>query len=201
MLAPARIAAALSAALLCSLLAASSALAGTPATVTVRVLGKAPAYEALTPPIQVTTTTSLITKDGGSCSGTSAAGALELGTSGNWEGTWSTKYSDYEVVSIDGQSFPFEEGAAANYYWSFWHDNTFAEVGICEAELQAGDQVLFVPSCFGESCPPPPTELLSVEAPTTAEVGKPAGAQCPPRGSSSPRAARARKRTPKVTPR
>jgi len=171
-----RILAALSAALLCSLLVASAALAGTPASVTVRVLGQAPAYEALTPPTVITTTTAPVTKDGdsgGLCSGTSAAGALELGTAGNWEGVWSTKYNDYEVVSIDGHSYPFEEGAPANYYWSFWQNDAFAEVGVCEAELGNGDQVLFVPSCYGEHCPPAPTQLLGVEAPTTVEVGKP----------------------------
>lgn len=171
-----RILAALSATLMCSLLSASAALAGSPATVTVRVLGPAPAYEALTPPTVITTTTSPVTKDGdsgGLCSGTSAAGALELGTAGNWEGTWSTKYNDYEVVSIDGHSYPFEEGAPANYYWSFWQNDAFAEVGVCEAELNNGDQVLFVPSCYGEHCPPAPTQLLGVEAPVTAEVGKP----------------------------
>ncbi len=171
-----RILAALSAALLCSLLLASGALAGTPATVTVRVLGQAPAYEALTPPTVLTTTTSPVTKDGdgaGLCSGTSAAGALELGTAGNWEGVWSSKFNDYEVVAIDGHSYPFEEGSPANYYWSFWQNEAFAEVGICEAELGNGDQILFVPSCYGEHCPPAPTQLLGVEAPATAEAGKP----------------------------
>ncbi|HEY3829346.1 MAG TPA: hypothetical protein VGL57_09130 [Solirubrobacteraceae bacterium] len=156
-----------------SLLGTSAALAATPASVTVRVLGPAPAYEALTAPVQVTTTTAQVIKDGGSCSGTSAGGALELATKGNWEGTWSTKYSDYEVTSIDALSFPFEENAPANYYWSFWRNNLFAEVGICEAELEAGDQVLFVPSCYGSSCPPEPSGLLGIQAPTSAEVGKP----------------------------
>jgi hypothetical protein len=174
MLASTRTAPALAVALLLSLsLAAPSALAGTPATATVRVLGPAPAYEALTPPVQITTTTTPVTKDGGACSGTSAAGALELGTRGNWEGVWSAKYSDYEVTSIDGRSFPFEEGSPANYYWSFWRNNRYEEVGVCEAELEAGDQVLFVPSCYGPSCPPEPTGILGIVAPATAEVGKP----------------------------
>ncbi|HWX45589.1 MAG TPA: hypothetical protein VNY52_09740 [Solirubrobacteraceae bacterium] len=147
------------------------ALAGTPATVTVRVLGAN--YEALTTPTQVTTTSAPVARYGGSCSGTSAAGALELGTKGNWEGTWSSKYSDYEVISIDGKSFPFEENAPANYYWSFWRNNAFEEVGVCEAQLESGDQILFVPACFGSSCPAPPTQVLGIEAPATAEVGRP----------------------------
>jgi hypothetical protein len=154
------------------LLAASPALAAAPANVTVRVLGPAPAYEALTPPVEVTTATAAVTKDGGSCPGTSAAGALELATGGDWEGVWSTKYSDYEVISIDGHSFPFEENSPANYYWSFWQNNAFSEVGVCEAALQAGDQVLFVPSCYGTSCPPEPSGLLGIEAPTFTDAGE-----------------------------
>jgi hypothetical protein len=173
MLTPARTAPALVVVVLWLLLATSSALAGTPATVTVRVLGPAPAYEALTPPVVVTTTTATVTKDGGACSGTSAGGALELATHGNWEGIWSAKYSDYEVTSIDGRSFPFEEGSPANYYWSFWRNNSYEEDGVCEAELEAGDQILFVPSCYGPSCPPEPSGVLGIQAPPTAEVGKP----------------------------
>jgi hypothetical protein len=153
-------------------LVAPVALAGTPATVTVRVLGQGPNYEVLTPPTQVTTTTTEVTKNGGACSGTSAGGALELATKGDWEGSWSSKYKDYELTSIDGKSFPFEEGSPANYYWSFWRNNVYSEVGVCEAELEAGDQILFFPSCYGERCPASPN-LLSIETPPTAEVGKP----------------------------
>jgi hypothetical protein len=151
-----------------------SALAGAPATVTVRVLvpNNSGGYESLTPITQLTTSVVQITKDGGSCSGTSAGGALELATKSNWEGVWSSKYSDYELISIDGKSFPFEEGSPANYYWSFWLNNVYEEKGVCEAELEAGDQVLFFPSCYGPSCPEAPV-LLSIEVPPTAEVGRP----------------------------
>jgi hypothetical protein len=153
---------------------APTALAGAPATVTVRVLVPtgSEGYESLTPLTQVTTTTAPVTKNGGSCSGTSAGGALELATKGNWEGSWNGEFKDYEVVSIDGKSFPFEKGSPANYYWSFWRNNVYEEKGICEAELEAGDQVLFFPSCYGASCPASP-EVLGIEAPPTAEVGKP----------------------------
>jgi hypothetical protein len=158
------------------LLSASCALAGTPATVTVRVLGPAPNYESLTPPTTVTTTATPVTKDGGSCSGTSAAGALELATKGDWEGTWSSEFNDYEVAGIDGQAHPFEGPAP---YWSFWLNNVEAPEGICEAELEAGDQVLFFPEslpagCFTEpkgECVVP--NLLSLQAPTTAEIDQP----------------------------
>ncbi len=151
-------------------LAAPSALAGTPATVTVRVLGPAPNYEALTAPTEVTTTTTTVTKDGGSCSGTSVGGALELATKGDWEGSWSSKYSDYEVISIDGHAYPFMEGFP---YWSFWLNNKYEEEGICAVELEAGEQVLFFPECFSEAECPSPSHVLGIEVPPTAEVGKP----------------------------
>jgi len=148
------------------------ALAGAPATVTFRAVGKGPQYETLVPLTRVTTTTTPVARNGGSCSGTSAAGALELGTAGDWNGEWNAKFSDYEITSIGGLNFPFEEGAPANYYWSFWLDNKESSVGVCEAELNPGDQVLFFPACYGSACPPAPS-VLSVEAPEVAEVGKP----------------------------
>jgi hypothetical protein len=176
MLASTRIASALAVVSLCLLLPASAALAGAPATVTVRVLGPAPNYETLTPPTTVTTTITPVTRDGGSCSGTSAAGALELATRGNWEGAWSSEFNDYEVLGIDGQAHPF---AGPPPYWSFWLNNVEVSEGICEAELEAGDQVLFFPEslpagCFTEpkgECVVP--NLLSLQAPATAEVDQP----------------------------
>jgi hypothetical protein len=157
--------------LACGLVGGAAALAAGPATVTVRVVGSKN-YESLLPLTEVTTTTTPVTKDGGSCSGTSAAGALELATKGDWEGNWSSKYSDYEVISIEDKSFPFEEGSPANYYWSFWVNDKYQEVGVCEAELEPGSRVLFVPSCYGKSCPPSPS-LLAIEVPAAVEVNKP----------------------------
>jgi hypothetical protein len=151
---------------------APSAQAGTPATVTVRVLGPAPNYETLTALTVVTTTSAPVTRYGGSCSGTSAAGALEEGTHGDWEGTWNSEFNDYEVVSVDGHAYPFGAGLP---YWSFWLNNKEAATGICEAELEPGEQVLFFPTCYGEEGKRPECEpdVLGIEAPATAEVGKP----------------------------
>jgi hypothetical protein len=177
------------AALACLLLGAPAALAGSPATVTVRVLGPAPNYEALTPPTEVTTTTTPVTKEGGSCSGTSAAGALELATKADWSGTWDTEFNDYEVIGIDGLNFPFETGSPANYYWSIWLGSTYEEAGICEIELEAGDQVLFVPYCYGPSCPPEPSGLLGIEAPALTDAGQPVAltvVRYGPKGETTP---------------
>jgi hypothetical protein len=156
--------------LLMSLVFASSAIAAGPATVTVRVEG---ATETLVPPTQLTTTTAPVVKDGEpthSCTGTSAAGALQLATGGNWSGKWFSGLG-YSVETIAGQSYPFTQP----YYWNFWLDNKPSTAGICEVELNPGDSVLFYPECFSETsgvCPSPPNPL-GIEAPATAEVGKP----------------------------
>jgi hypothetical protein len=148
-----------------------AALAG-PATVTVRVEGL---NETKLPPTQVTTTSASVVKDGNSedsCPGTSAAGALELATGGNWGGPWSSKFKQYEIFSIEGEEHVFEESSSANYFWSFWLNEKEAEIGACGAELQPGDRVLFFPSCFGSTCPSGSQTPLGIELPATATVGE-----------------------------
>ena len=149
---------------------ASAALAAGPATVTVRVEGLT---ETKLPPTQVTTTAEPVVKDGkDACPGTSALGALQLATGGDWEGPWNDEFKQYEIYSIEGESHVFEAGAPANYYWSFWLDEKEATTGACEAELQPGDRLLFFPACYGEACPPPSLPL-GIEAPASADVGEP----------------------------
>jgi hypothetical protein len=149
----------------------SAAMATGPATVTVRVEGL---NETLLLPTQVTTTAEPVIKDGkpeDSCTGTSAAGALQLATAGNWNGQWFSGL-DYSVETIEGQDYPFTQP----YYWSFWLDNKPATEGVCETELNPGDSVLFFLECFSETsgvCPPVPPNPLGIEAPAMAEVGKP----------------------------
>lgn len=143
----------------------SVALAGTLATVTVRVEG---ATGTLLAPTQVTTTTTPVVKDGNpehACTGTSAAGALELATAGNWSGTWFAGFG-YSVETIVGESHSFSSPA----YWAIWLDNKPASA-FCEAELSSGDSLLLFPECSGE-CPAGPSPL-GIEAPAVAEVGQP----------------------------
>jgi hypothetical protein len=169
--------------LACLLLALSLlttlALNGAPvahaAGVTVRVEG---INQTLLPPTQVTTDATPVIKDGNnehSCSGASAAGALQLATGGNWGGEWFAGFG-YSVESVLGETHAFEPGAAANYFWSYWLDNKASTAGICEGELQAGQSILFFPECFSETgaCPAPPNPL-SVSAPAVAERGAPIG--------------------------
>jgi hypothetical protein len=149
----------------------ATALGAEPATVTVRVEGLS---ETKLPATQVTTTATPVAADGkaeDSCAGTSALGALQLATGGNWSGPWNGEFKQYEIYTIEGETHVFEKEALANYFWSFWLDNKEAPVGACEAELHSGDHVLFFPSCYGTTCPPPRLPL-GIEAPTTAAVGE-----------------------------
>lgn len=159
-------------ALFCLLVPSSALATGVPAAVTVRIEGLT---ETKVPSTFVTTTATPVVKDGNSahsCSGTSALGALELVTAGNWSGPWEASFNQYSIFTIAGETHEFEEGSPANYFWAFWLDNKEASVGACEAELQAGDQVLFFPSCYGASCPSPAPTPLAIEAPSTANAGE-----------------------------
>jgi hypothetical protein len=150
---------------------AESARAEGPATVTVRVEGLS---ETKLPLTTVTTTTVPVDIDGkaeDTCSGTSALGALQLATKGDWGGPWYTGLG-YDIETINGETHGYEEGNLS-YYWSFWLNDRESSLGACSAQLEAGDQVLFFPVC-DELCPsaPAPTPL-GIEAPSTATAGEP----------------------------
>jgi hypothetical protein len=150
-----------------SLVAVANASEGAPATVTVRVEGPS---STLLPPTTVTTTAMPVIKDGNaehSCPGTTAAGALQLATGGSWNGTWFSGFG-YSVETIEGLSYPFTQP----FFWSFWLDGKPASVGVCGAQLNAGDSILFFPECFSETvgeCPPAPNPLAIDGPPTTEE--------------------------------
>jgi hypothetical protein len=147
-------------------LAVPVAGAAGPADVTVRVEGSG---DTLVPRTALTTTTTPVNKSGRSgeeCSGTSAAGALELATSGRWTGEWSS-FGTYSVDEIKGERHTFSDPE----YWSFWVNGKPAESGVCGVELQTGDDVLFFPdvNCWGEGCDP--REVLDLQVPSDAQRG------------------------------
>jgi hypothetical protein len=107
-----------------------------------------------------------------SCPGTSALGALQLATDGNWAGPWDSGFGQYEIYTIEGETHEFEEGAAANYFWALWAGHKEAQVGACEETLENGEEVLFFPSCYGTACPPNSPLPLAIEAPTSVNVGE-----------------------------
>jgi hypothetical protein len=158
---------------LLSLVSAAHAQAAVPATVTVRVEG---ANQTLLPTTTVTTNGAAVEKDGNpehTCSGASAAGALEQATSGSWSGEWFNGIG-YSVETLLGETHAFEPGAPANFFWTYWLDGKASSVGVCEGELNSGDSILFFPECFSEvgACPAAPNPL-GISAPAVAERGAP----------------------------
>lgn len=114
-------------------MAAPLAHAAAPAKVSVRVESLTGTLAART----VTTTRTPVSKDGGahSCTGTSAAGALELATAGRWSATW-----------FDGLGYALDAAygvrAAGFDYWALWINGRASMTGLCDTELQPGDEVL-----------------------------------------------------------
>ncbi len=149
----------------CLILACSSAaLASGPATVTVRVEGIGQTTVPLT---QVTTNTNpVVNGSEGSCPGTSALGALQQATAGNWAGTWSEKFKQYFIETIGGEAL-----AGTTYYWSLWVNDVYSSAGACEVEPQPGDRLLYAASCF-EGCPGGEATPLETEAPAAAGSGE-----------------------------
>jgi hypothetical protein len=113
------------------LAASAPALAGTPSTVTVRVEGATSTLLALT----TVTTTTTATPAPGNCSGTSAAGALQLATAGNWD-------HEAYIQTILGETHEWTVGDPR--YWAFWINDKYASEGACTTQLAEGDRVLFL---------------------------------------------------------
>ncbi len=112
------------------------AQAGTPAKVQVRVEAPGKTLVATT----LTTTRAKVVKDGDaahSCTGTSAAGALEQATAGKWTASWFDGLG-YAVDSIGGVKAPADFSA----FWTLWVDGRSSLTGVCDTELKAGDEVL-----------------------------------------------------------
>jgi hypothetical protein len=148
------------------LVAAPGALA---ANVAVRVEGSG---ETLVPRSVVATSPGSFSKDGDpshQCSSTSAGGALERATAGDWVGEWFS-FGDYGVQAIKGERHAFSSEPTGTY-WTFWHNYRYSTSGVCTTELQEGDEVLFFPSCYGAGCDEP-GPLRIVSAPASAQPGQ-----------------------------
>jgi hypothetical protein len=118
-------------------LVAPVAHAGSPAKVSVRA--EAPG-RTLVDATLTTTRTAVVGKDGNrahSCTGTSAAGALDQATAGSWTASWFDGLG-YAVDSIDGVRAPADFSA----YWALWVNGRTSTTGVCDTELKAGDDVL-----------------------------------------------------------
>jgi hypothetical protein len=148
--------------------AGSSAASASAKPITVRVEGTTRTLLAAT---AVTLSAAAVVKDGksaDSCAGASAAGALEVATHGDWQGTWSASYHSYFLTGIEGQSFP-STGAV---YWAFWVNDVPSSAGICTYHPKPGDSIVFFPDCYGKKCPKS-AGVLGVKAAAVATVGRP----------------------------
>ncbi len=119
------------ASLLALLTASAPAIAGTPATVSVRVEG---ATSTLLP-LTTVTTNNTATPPPGNCPGTTAAGALQLATAGNWD------HETY-IQTILGETHEWTMGDPR--YWAVWLNDKYAEEGACTLQLHEGDRLLFL---------------------------------------------------------
>jgi hypothetical protein len=63
---------------------------------------------------------------------------LNAATKGHWRGSWSSKYDDYLITRIYGDT---ESGAKS--YWEILVNNVAASTGACEIKLGAGEHLLF----------------------------------------------------------
>ncbi|MGI8730093.1 MAG: hypothetical protein ACR2LK_08920 [Solirubrobacteraceae bacterium] len=159
---------------LATLCAASPALAA-PADISVRIEGSS---ATLVPRTALRTTTAPVNKDGQpghQCSGTSAAGALELATGGDWGGSWFDAFG-YSVERIRGESHVFPSPD----YYGIWINNRAAAEGVCGAtsELQQGDELLiFVDRCefdpVTSACSNAPVVPLGLTVPRLVRPGVP----------------------------
>jgi hypothetical protein len=127
-----KLAASVSGALL-SLALIASAQAATPPKVFVRVEG---AGATLLPQSAVQTTAAVKVK-GNACSGSSAGGALDVATGGNWSGSYSASFKDYLVGSILG------EAPTGNNFWTLWVNDRSSSTGACSTQLHSGDHELW----------------------------------------------------------
>ncbi len=159
----------------CSLLflvLVSVAFAGEPASVTVRVEGF---NGTLVPQTTVTTTTAPVPVEGGTCSGTSAGGALYDATQGDWEAKFENGEPEPQLLGVDGVDLP--PFGAGNYaYWALWVNDKFASNGYCGEQLGANADVVVVAQCFalGQYCPASataPDHFLTAAPPTSRVVG------------------------------
>jgi hypothetical protein len=112
--------------------------------VSVEVQGES---STLLPAKKVETTTEHVVNDGNPehfCLGTSALGALQVATKGEWSGTWSSSFHQYTIETILGESHPF----SSTTFWAFWLNGKLSNLGACAVkELKTGAKLLFKAEC------------------------------------------------------
>lgn len=117
------------------LVPATNAVAA-PATVRISVEG---AQRTLIAQRTITTAEATVPRNGAPCPGTSAGGALEIATGGDWGGTF-TSPADVTVSSILKEAHPDPVDPRT---WALFVNSVPVTNSPCALELNAGDVVLF----------------------------------------------------------
>lgn len=149
-----------------SLVLPPSAIAAEPGAVTVRVEGFG--GQTLLPQTTVTTTETPVPVPGGTCPGTSAAGALYDAVHGDW--LVRPENVGPELDGILGQDLPALEESGNYAYWLFVLNDQFASNGVCAQEVGPGADIVLVGQCYatGPLCPSDPSapaHVLTATAP------------------------------------
>ncbi len=145
-----------------ALLAPASASAATTPSAYVRVEGAG----ATLLPSTLVNTTSATTIKGSACAGATATGVLDLGTAGNWSGSYSSSFKDYLVGSILGET------PSGNNFWTLWVNGRLSQTGGCATHLHPGDHVLWF-DCQADSNFNCTNNPLSLSAPASVRRGRP----------------------------
>jgi hypothetical protein len=152
----------------------SAAATGNPATVTVRIQGLG--GETLLQQTQVTTNTTPIAIEGGTCEGTSAGGAIYQATGGNWK--IKNQSEGVELQGLEGLDLPeFNSKEPSGIYWAFWLEGKYAEQGICSQSIASGQHIVLFPQCYAigpmcQNATGPNNFLTAVPAGAIANVGE-----------------------------
>ena len=170
-------------------LAIAAPAVAAPSNVTIRIEGGG---RTLLEQTAVRTTATPVNKSGQpgqECTGSSAAGALEVATNGDWGGNWFGGSLGYSVERIFAESHPFNDPNGD--FWSEWVNNRAGQ-GACVDELQEGDEVVFfVDRCQfdGTGCANDPVLPLELRAPTAGSTASPSEltvVRYDPQGNAAP---------------
>lgn len=150
--------------LLACVASATAAAAASAAGVTVRVEGKNRMLLAQTAPL---TGLTKVVRGGHLCAATTGAAALQRATGGNWAGTWSSQYSDFELTKVKGET---DNYSTTKSYWEVFVNDMPASTGICGLKLKGNEDILFAAVGSTEK-PAAPIAITSATAPSGSTPG------------------------------
>lgn len=161
--------------------AASATLADAAAAagVTVRVEGKSRTLLVQTAPL--TGLTKVIRGDH-LCAAQTGAAALQRATNGNWSGTWSSQYKDFEITKVKGET---DNYSTTKSYWEVFVDDVPASTGICGLKLKGNENILFAAVGSTEK-PGSPISILSATPPSGSTPGSVKVVAYSAKGKASP---------------